>query len=58
MLKLFQFFKDKKNKFRFRLVGQNGEILAQSEAYESKQACDKGVSAIIKGVLKELHDGL
>ncbi len=35
----FEIFKDKKQKFRFRLIAPNGEIICQSEGYESKQAC-------------------
>jgi len=35
----FEVFKDKKNKTRFRFRAANGEIILQSEGYESKQAC-------------------
>lgn len=35
----FEIFKDKKQKFRFRLIAPNGEIICQSEGYETKQAC-------------------
>jgi len=36
---MFEIFMDKKKKFRFRLKAPNGEIICQSEGYESKQAC-------------------
>ena len=32
----FEITKDKAGKFRFRLKARNGEIIATSEAYESK----------------------
>jgi len=31
----FEWYKDKKGKFRFRLKAGNGQIIAQSEAYET-----------------------
>jgi len=33
-------------KFRFRLTAPNGEIIAASEAYESKDGCQKGIEAV------------
>jgi uncharacterized protein YegP (UPF0339 family) len=44
----FVVYKDKSNKFRFRLLATNGEIIATGEAYESKPACLKGVESIKK----------
>lgn len=35
----FEVFKDNEQMYRFRLKAPNGEIICQSEAYESKQAC-------------------
>lgn len=35
----FEVFKDKNEQTRFRFRATNGEIILQSEAYESKQAC-------------------
>ncbi len=42
------FFKDKTGKFRFRLKAANGEIIATDEAYESKEACVKGIESVKK----------
>jgi uncharacterized protein YegP (UPF0339 family) len=36
------------SKFRFNLKAGNGEIILQSEAYESRAACDKGVESVKK----------
>jgi uncharacterized protein YegP (UPF0339 family) len=33
-------------KFRFSLVAQNGEIIATSEHYNSKQNCMQGIDAV------------
>jgi uncharacterized protein YegP (UPF0339 family) len=42
----FELYKDSSGKFRFRLVAPNGEIVAASEAYESKSGCMNGVESI------------
>ena len=44
----FEWFKDKAGKFRFRLVAANGEIIAASEAYSSKDACVNGIESVKK----------
>lgn len=35
-------------KFRFSLLAQNGQVIASSEAYESKAACMNGVRSVQK----------
>ena len=35
-----------KQRYRFRLRAPNGEIIAASEAYESKQNCKDGIEAV------------
>ncbi len=44
----FEIFKDNVDQFRFRLKAPNGEIIAVSEGYITKQSCQKGISAIQK----------
>ncbi len=44
----FEWFKDKSGKFRFRLKAANGEIIATSEAYESKDSCVNGIESVKK----------
>ncbi|RLI42109.1 DUF1508 domain-containing protein [Candidatus Bathyarchaeota archaeon] len=44
----FEVYKDKAGKFRFRLRAPNGEIVAVSEAYETKAGCINGVNAVKK----------
>jgi uncharacterized protein YegP (UPF0339 family) len=44
----FEVYKDKAEKFRFRLKATNGEIIATGEAYESKAGCMNGIESIRK----------
>jgi uncharacterized protein YegP (UPF0339 family) len=44
----FEIFLDRKKQSRFHLKASNGEIIAASEAYETKAACIKGIKAIQK----------
>ena len=45
---VFEWFKDKKSQFRFRLKAANGEIIAVSEAYVSKEGCINGIESVKK----------
>ena len=45
---MFEWYKDKKGKFRFRLKAGNGEIIAVSEAYSSKDGCANGIESVKK----------
>ena len=42
----FEIFKDASGKYRFRFQANNNEIVAQSEAYNSKAACENGITVI------------
>ena len=42
----FEIFKDAAGKFRWRLKAPNGEIIAASEAYESKDGCKNGINSV------------
>jgi uncharacterized protein YegP (UPF0339 family) len=44
----FTVFLDRAKKFRFHLQATNGQIIAASEAYESKAACLNGIKSIRK----------
>ena len=41
----FQLYTDSAGKFRFRLKARNGEIIASSEAYESKASAKNGIKS-------------
>jgi uncharacterized protein YegP (UPF0339 family) len=42
----YEIFVDTNLKFRFNLIASNGQIIASSEAYNSKQGCIKGIEAV------------
>ncbi len=44
----FEWFTDKAGKFRFRLKSGNGQIIATSEAYNSKDSCMNGIESVKK----------
>jgi uncharacterized protein YegP (UPF0339 family) len=45
---VFEWYQDKKGKFRFRLKAANGEIIATSEGYSSKASCVDGIESVKK----------
>ena len=45
---VFEWYKDKNGKFRFRFRAANGEIIAVSEAYASKDGCVNGIESVKK----------
>ena len=44
----FELYKDKGGKFRFRRKAGNGQIIAVSEAYESKASANNGIASVRK----------
>lgn len=42
----FEIFEDERGEWRFNLKASNGEVVATSEGYSSKQACLNGVEAV------------
>ena len=44
---MFEIYKDKSGKFRFRLKAKNGEIICSSQAYTLKSSCLKGANSLI-----------
>lgn len=56
----FEIYKDAAGKFRFRLKAPNREIIAVSEAYESKAGCKNGIESVKKNapkaILKDLTE--
>ena len=45
---VFEWYKDKAGKYRFRLKAANGEIIAVSEGYNSKDDCVDGIESVKK----------
>ncbi len=52
----FQVFKDAANEFRFHLKAANGEIIAESEGYETKESCLDGIEVVKKSCDAEIED--
>jgi len=52
----YQLLTDESGKFRFNLKAANGEIIAQSEGYETKEACMNGIEAVKKSCDAEIED--
>ena|GEM_PF-68800 len=52
----YEIFADIASKFRFNLKAANGEIIAASEAYDSKQGALNGIEAIQRSCDAEIED--
>ena len=44
----FELYKDKAGKFRFRLKAANGQVIAVSEAYNTKASANNGIASVRK----------
>lgn len=44
----FEMYADKAGEFRFRLKAKNGKIIAVSEGYTTKAACENGIDSVRK----------
>ena len=44
----FEMYQDKAGEYRFRLKARNGEIIAVSEGYTTKAACENGIESVKK----------
>ena len=44
----FELYEDKGGEYRFRLKARNGEIIAISEGYTTKAACENGIASVQK----------
>jgi uncharacterized protein YegP (UPF0339 family) len=44
----FEVFTDRAGKFRFNLKAGNGQVIASSEAYESKKVVFSGIESVRK----------
>jgi len=44
----FELYKDKKGEFRFKLVAPNGQTIAVSEGYKTKESAKNGIDSVKK----------
>ena len=42
----FEMYQDKAGEYRFRLKATNGQIIATSEGYKTKVACENGIDSV------------
>ncbi len=42
----FEVYKDKSEKFRFRLKAGNGQVIATGQSYKTKESCLKGIASL------------
>jgi len=52
----YEIVMSKNKKFYFVLKARNGEVVATSEMYNSKQACKKGINAVRKSLFAPVID--
>ena len=44
----FELYLDKAGEYRFRLKARNGEVIATSEGYKTKDSCENGIASVKK----------
>ena len=50
----FELFLDKAGAYRFRLRARNGQVVAVSEGYTTREACENGMESVRKNALEEM----
>ncbi|MEJ2010701.1 MAG: YegP family protein [Anaerolineales bacterium] len=48
----FEIYKDKKGQFRWRLLANNNQVIANGEGYTTKAACKNGIESVRKNAPK------
>ena len=54
----FEIYKDVAGEYRFRLRAPNGEIIAASEGYKSKDGCKNGIASVKENAPKAMIQDL
>ena len=42
----YEIYKDAAKEWRFRLIAKNGQIIAASEGYTTKESCEQGIASM------------
>ena len=50
----FELFLDKAGAYRFRLRSRNGQVVAVSEGYTTREACENGMESVRKNAAEEM----
>ena len=54
----FEIYKDKSDKYRWRLKAGNGEVIAVGEAYDSKRSALNGIESVKRNAADAKVDDL
>jgi len=54
----FEIYLDKSEQYRFRLRAPNGEIIAVSEAYKTRDGCKNGIASVKENAPKAVIQDL
>jgi len=54
----FEIYVDAASEYRFRLRAPNGEIIAVSESYKSKDSCKNGIESVRENAPKAIIQDL
>jgi uncharacterized protein YegP (UPF0339 family) len=54
----FEIYKDTAGEYRFRLRAPNGEIIAVSEGYKSKDGCKSGIKSVRENAIEAIIQDL
>jgi uncharacterized protein YegP (UPF0339 family) len=52
----FEIHKSKDRQFYFILKARNGQVIATSETYKTKESCKKGIKSIRRNVFARIFD--
>lgn len=52
----YQILKSINNQYYFILTARNGQIVATSELYSTKQACKKGINSVKRSLFAKTKD--
>jgi uncharacterized protein len=52
----FELYKDKSDKYRWRLKAGNGEVIAVGEAYDSKAGAENGIESVKRNAVEASVD--
>ena len=52
----FELYKDKGDKYRWRLKAGNGEVIAVGEAYDSKASAQNGIESVKRNAVEASVD--
>lgn len=52
----FELFLDRAGAYRFRLRARNGQVVAVSEDYTTREACENGIDSVVRNAIDAAED--